>query len=87
MPFKDLLANDAFYLYVDDGSELAEVLIELGDVVELSGDLANLQLGVHVVIPLGKNALMLVVEVCPETRGKRSVYVCQGPCFQGKIVG
>ena len=64
-------ANVAFYLDIDDGSKLAEVLIELGDVVELTWDLAHLELGVHIVIPLGKTALMLVVEVWPKTESKR----------------
>ena len=44
------------------------MLIELGDVVELTWDLAHLQLGVHIVIPLGETALMLVVKARPETR-------------------
>lgn len=44
------------------------MLIELGDVVQLTWDLAHLQLGVHVVIPLGKTALMLVVKARSETR-------------------
>ena len=65
--------NDALYLYIDNGSKLAEVLIELGDIVEVPRDLANLQLCVHVVIPLRKTALMLVVKVCPETESKKSV--------------
>lgn len=33
---------EAFYLDVDDGSKLAEVLVELGDVVEVPGDLPYL---------------------------------------------
>ena len=57
------------YLDVDDGPELAEVLVELGDVVELSGDLADLQLGVDVVVPLGERGLVLVVEARPATEG------------------
>lgn len=61
-------ANYAFHLDVDDGSELAEVLVELGDVVELTWDLAHLQFGVHIVIPLGKTGLNLVVEARPKTR-------------------
>ena len=44
------------------------MLIELGDVVELTWDLAHLQLGVHIVIPLGKSVLMLVVKAWPKTR-------------------
>lgn len=44
------------------------MLVELGDVVEFTWDLAHLQLGVHVVIPLGKTALVLVVKVWSETR-------------------
>ena len=62
--------SDALYLYIDDGSKLAEVLVELGDIVEVSRDLSNLQLCVHVVIPLRKAVLMLVVKVCPETESK-----------------
>lgn len=61
---------DDFYLDIDNGSKLAEVLIELGDVVELTWDLAHLKLGVHIVIPLGKTALMLVVEVWPKTESE-----------------
>lgn len=61
-------ANNASYLYIDDGSKLAEVLIEFCDIVELTWDLAHLQLRVHIVIPLGKTALMLVVEVRPKNR-------------------
>lgn len=56
----------ASHLDVHDGAKLAEVLVELGDVVELSRNLTNLQLGVDVVIPLWEAALMLVVEVWPE---------------------
>lgn len=55
----------ARYLDVDNGSELAEVFVELGDVVEIPRDLPHLQLGVHVVITLGKAALILVVEASP----------------------
>lgn len=57
---------DAFYLYIDDGSKLAEVLVEFGDVVELTRDPAHLQLCVHVKSPLGKSTLMLVVEARPK---------------------
>lgn len=65
---KGTAENDAFYLDIDDGSKLAEVLVELGDVVELTWDLAHLQLGVHIVISLGKTALKLVVKARPKTR-------------------
>lgn len=47
------------------------MLIELGDIVELAGNLAHLQLGVYIVIPLRKTALVLVVKVWPETERKR----------------
>lgn len=47
------------------------MLIELCDVVELTWDLAHLQLGVHIVIPLGKTALMLVVKAWPKMRGRQ----------------
>ena len=57
------------YLDVDDGPELAEVLVELGDVVQLPGDLANLQLGVDVVVPLGERGLVWVVETRVEIQG------------------
>lgn len=57
---------DAFYLYIDDGSKLAEVLVEFGDVVELARDPAHLQLCVHIKSPLGKSTLMLVVEAWPK---------------------
>lgn len=67
----------ALYLDVDDGSKLAEVLVELGDVVKLTWDLAHLQLSVHIVIPLGKAALDLVIEVGPTTREKRPQ--CKNP--------
>lgn len=50
------------HLDVDNGAELAEVLIELGDVVELWRDLANLQLGVNVVEPLWKASFNLAEE-------------------------
>lgn len=63
----------ALYLDVDDGSKLAEVLVELGDVVELTWDLAHLQLSVHIVIPLGKAALDLVIEVGPTTKGRHGL--------------
>lgn len=63
--------HDAFYLDIDDGSKLAEVLIELGDVIELTWDLAYFKLGVHIVIPFGKTALMLVVEVWPKTESEK----------------
>lgn len=62
-------ANDASHLDIDDGSKLAEVFVELCDVVQLTWDLAHLQLGVHIVIPLGKTAFMLVVKAWPKTRG------------------
>lgn len=65
----------ALYLDVDDGSKLAEVLVELGDVVELTRDLAHLQLSVHVVIPLGKAALDLVIKVGPKTKGRKGLNV------------
>lgn len=69
--------NDAFYLDVDDGSKLAEVLVELGDTVELTWDLAHLQFGVHIVIPLGETGLELVVKARPKTRvwGELSIIV------------
>lgn len=56
----------SFYLDVNDGSELAEVFVELRDVVEIPGDLPHLQFGVHVMVALGKAALILVVEARPE---------------------
>lgn len=59
-------SGDAFYLDVHDGSVLAEVLVELSDVVEVPRDLAHFQFGVHVVITLGKAALVLVVEAAPK---------------------
>lgn len=65
----------ALYLDVDDGSKLAEVLVELGDVVELTWDLAHLQLSVHIVIPLGKAALDLVIKVGPKTKGRKGLNV------------
>lgn len=49
-----------FYLDIDDGSKLAEVLIKLGNVVEVTWDLAHLQLGVYIVIPLGKTCLVVI---------------------------
>lgn len=42
------------------------MLVELGDVVEVTRDLAHLQLGVHIITPLGESVLMLVVKVRPE---------------------
>lgn len=65
----------ALHLDVDDGSKLAEVLVELGDVVELTWDLAHLQLSVHVMIPLGKAALDLVIKVGPTTKGRKGLNV------------
>lgn len=62
--------NDTSYLYIDDGSKLAEMLIEFCDIVELTWDLAHLQLGVNIVIPLRKTALMLVVKVWSKRREK-----------------
>lgn len=59
-------SGDASYLDVNDGSELAKVLVELSDVVEIPRDLAHFQFGVHVVITLGKAALILVVEAGPK---------------------
>ena len=53
------------YLDVDDGAEPAEVLVEFGDVVQVSGNLSHLQLGVHVVVLLREAGLMLAVEVGP----------------------
>lgn len=58
-------SGDAFYLDIDDGSELAEVFVELGDVVEIPWDLPHLQLGVHV-ISFRKASLILVVEARPK---------------------
>lgn len=46
------------------------MFVELGYVVELTWDLAHLQLGVDIVIPLGKIALQLVVEAGPKTKGR-----------------
>lgn len=57
-----------FYLNIDDGSELAEVFVEFSDVVELPRDLAHLQLGVNVVVPLGESVLVLVVKARPEMK-------------------
>lgn len=68
-----MLLLSSLYLDVDDGAELAEVLVELGDVVELARDLAHLQLSVHVVIPLGKAALVLVVEARPENEERKTL--------------
>lgn len=51
------------------------MLVELGDVVELSRDLANLQLGVDVVEPLGKASLGLAGEGRPAAGGPSSVSV------------
>jgi hypothetical protein len=45
------------------------VLVELGDVVQLPGDLANLQLGVDVVVPLGERGLVWVVETRAAIQG------------------
>lgn len=59
------------------------MLIELGDIVEFTRDLAHLQLGVHIVIPLGKTALMLVVKVWPETE-RKTVYMFAKALFRGK---
>lgn len=59
-------SGDAAYLDVNDGSVLAEVLVELSDVVEVPRDLAHFQFGVDVVVTLGKAALVLVVEAAPE---------------------
>lgn len=59
-------SGDAIYLDIDDGSELAEVFVELGDVVEIPRDLPHLQLGVHVMISFGKASLILVVEASPK---------------------
>lgn len=44
------------------------MLVELSDVVEIPRDLAHFQFGVHVVITLGKAALILVVEAAPKKR-------------------
>lgn len=44
------------------------MLIELSDIVELSRDPEHLQLGVYIVIPLRKIALMLVVKVWSKTK-------------------
>lgn len=54
------------YLNIDNSPELAEVLIELGDIIQLARDLAHFQLGVDILNPLRKIALMLVVEICPD---------------------
>lgn len=59
------------YLNINDGSKLAEVLIKLGDVVEFSRDLAHLQLGVHIVIPLWETALVLVIKAWPEIKRRQ----------------
>lgn len=73
-PGRDLNpSGDAFYLDVNDGSELAKVFVELSDVVEIPRDLAYFQFGVHVIITLGKAALVLVVEASPK---KRSMNTC-----------
>ena len=45
------------------------MLVELGDVVQLPGDLANLQLGVDVVVPLGERGLVWVVETRAAIQG------------------
>lgn len=47
------------------------MLIEFCDIVEVTWDLAHFQLGVNIVIPLWKTALMLVVKVWPKKREKR----------------
>lgn len=62
--------NDGSYLNINNGSKLAEVLVEFCDIVELAWDLAHFQLGVNIMIPLWKTALMLVVKVLPKQRGK-----------------
>lgn len=52
------------YLNVYDGTKLAKVLIQFGDVVEISGDFANFKLSVDVVILLGEAPVLgLVGEV------------------------
>lgn len=63
----------AVYLDIDDGSELAEVFVEPGDVVEIPRDLPHLQLGVHVMISFGKASLILVVEASPKKTRMGSV--------------
>lgn len=62
---------DLIYLDIDNGSKLAEVLVELGDVVEVTWDLAHFQLCVHIVIPLGESVLMLVVKTWPKTTTRK----------------
>lgn len=59
-------SGDAFYLDINDGSKLAKVFVELSDVVEIPRDLPHFQLGVHIMITLGKPALILVVEASPK---------------------
>lgn len=59
-------SGDAFYLDINDGSELAKVFVELSDVVEIPRDLPHFQLGVHVIVTLGKAALILIVEASPK---------------------
>lgn len=59
-------SGDAFYLDINDGSELAKMFVELSDVVEIPRDLPHFQLSVHVMIALGKAALILVVEARPK---------------------
>lgn len=59
-------SGDASYLDINNGSELAKVFIELSDVVEVPWDLPHFQLGIHVMITLGKAALTLDVEASPK---------------------
>ena len=68
---KTSLLEQQLYLDIDDGSELAEVLVELGDIVELTWDLTHLQLGVHIVILLGETTLNMVVKTLPTRMKKR----------------
>jgi hypothetical protein len=49
------------YLNVYDGTKLAKVLIQFGDVVEISGDFANFKLSVDVVILLGEAPVLGLV--------------------------
>lgn len=58
------------------------MLIEFCDIVELTWDLAHLQLGVNIVIPLWKTALMLVVKVWPKKREKEECVCLSMHFFQ-----
>lgn len=53
------------YLDIHDGPKLAEMFVQFSYVVEFSGNFADFQFGVDVVVLLREGRLVLIVEILP----------------------